>query len=627
MNLSIKHRLILPVIVLIAVMSCTFIGYLVVKNSINDSAEIINELNRYADTARRAQLSMLKFSTGELAHDEVRSQLTALKNIPSILSQDLKPSELDIILKNTKTISTHINQNQKVKQSVLSLTSDAIKESNSYLPYIEGRLLADRASVTVLELNTIVGASNNTNANYNIQTLFLEMESNQSIYHKLIDYIQSAITNVKIDVEALKGSKFQESPKNALKINNQVLELAKKYHFKQLELVVQRDAVLSRFDAINQKIDKRVNALNQGTFDDLEGMLTFLMMALLVAIICITTLNIATARSVISAIKTVTQKASELAKFEGDLTNKLPVLGNDEISQMSLAFNDFIDRVKDIVVSIKQLAVDCNEISLELEQMNRLIANDLNSQEAETEHVSVAVSQLKCAVHEISKNAHSTADSAKEAFDMSTDGQTILNQTKIEVSKMVDSMASSADVMLDLNHVSENIGSIVDVIGEIAGQTNLLALNAAIEAARAGEQGRGFSVVADEVRTLATRTQDSLNQVLGMITKLQTAAKNTTNNLRETQSSGDNVESRTNFSGEALNNIMERVEKISESSIQIAAAVEEQSNVTEDINSSLVQIKDLTSGTLKNSTKTCDIANRMKDKAGKLSKLVDTFKT
>ena len=626
-DFSIKKRLWTPIIVLTLVIVVTVVGYLNLKSNIEASEASLSRLQNYSLLANSAQLTLLKFASGEVSIDELETSLSAIRTVPASISDKINASVFDGISQRAKSIDQGMKKSSGIQFRVMSLTAQSIGESNSYMPYVVGNLLENSNSVSELEINTIVGASNNTNANYTIQTLFLQMVANPDVYDELMGFIDRSIENATKDAQALKGTQFEESPKKALAINKEVQTLVNQYRTVQSSVLRERDATLNEFDQILQTVGSSVLATNESTFASINGLISTLIVLLIVSISIIAFLNLATAKSIIASLETVTEKARELANFEGDLTNQLPVVGKDEISEMSSQLNRFIAKVRDIVADIKQLAVDCERISEELDAMNTSVSKDINDQQLATEQVATAVNEMSSSITEISQNANNTAEAAQNAANESNEGHNLISVTRTEVGNMTTNMAESVTLMKTLNQVSEDIGSIVDVIGTIAEQTNLLALNAAIEAARAGEQGRGFSVVADEVRSLATKTQDSLGKINTMISSLRGAITSVVDNIETNQASFTNVESSTTASSDALDQIKIRVDLISDSSIQIAAAVEEQSTVTESINQSIISIKDLTDESLRKSAQTCGITNDMRNRATSLSGLVCKFKT
>ena len=626
-NFSIKKRLWTPIIILTVVILITVIGYISLNSSISQAASSLSSLQAYSRLANAAQLTLLKFANGEIRQAEVENALDGLRNLPVSISDMLNSATFDDIANRSKEIDQAMKESAEIQATVMTLTSQSVAESNSYMPYIIGKLLRDRNAVSELEINTIAGANNNTNGNYTIQTLFLKMVADPQVYNELLGFIEKSIDNASRDAEALRGTQFAESPQKALAINREVRELVNQYRTVQTDLLQQRDGTLQAFDQVLKAVDDRVLATNNQTFMSINSLITTVIVLLIVSISMIAFLNLATAKSIISSLETVTDKARELANFEGDLTRQLPVQGKDEISGMSQELNRFIGKVRDMVSEIKQLASDCETISQELDAMNLSVSKDINDQQLATEQVATAVNEMSVSITEISQNANNTADAAQNAANESNEGHELISVTMQEVGHMTTNMSESVSLMQTLNEVSGEIGSIVDVIGTIAEQTNLLALNAAIEAARAGEQGRGFSVVADEVRSLATKTQDSLSKINTMIGSLRNAISSVVNNIENNQQSFSSVESSTSASSEALNQIKAKVDLISDSSIQIAAAVEEQSTVTESINQSIISIKDLTDESLRKSDQTCDIATNMRGRAANLSDLVCKFKT
>ena len=320
----------------------------------------------------------------------------------------------------------------------------------------------------------------------------------------------------------------------------------------------------------------------------------------------------------------VEQTAKQLA--DGQLNARVDYKSNDEIghiadsfNQMAEVFHDAMNQVKDSVV---QLASAAEETSSVTDQTTA----GINQQLTETSQVATAINQMSATVQEVAHNAVDAATAAKEADSTFVEGREVIDQVIEGIGDLAKEVEQAATVIQELEHESRNIGSVLDVIKSIAEQTNLLALNAAIEAARAGEQGRGFAVVADEVRTLAGRTQDSTQEIEEMISKLQHGADNAvkvmSNGKEMTQTGVEQAAS----AGQAMQKINTAVTRISEMNAQIASAAEEQSSVTEEINRSIVSINNVSEQSAAGAQQTSLASDDLAKLADQLKTLVDRFK-
>ncbi|MFJ4498197.1 MULTISPECIES: methyl-accepting chemotaxis protein [Pseudomonas] len=243
--------------------------------------------------------------------------------------------------------------------------------------------------------------------------------------------------------------------------------------------------------------------------------------------------------------------------------------------------------VSGLQAGIERLAGSAQSLSAVTEQTNL----EVNSQKEETEQVATAMNQMTATVHDVARNAEEAALAAQTADDKVESGQQVVRQSMARIEQLADSATSASSSIESLSAEIQNIGTVLEVIKSVAEQTNLLALNAAIEAARAGEQGRGFAVVADEVRALARRTQQSTEEIERLVSALRAAAQSSVQQIR---SSGELVKlavSDALQTESALGSIAAAVSLIQQMNQQIAAAAEEQSSVAEEINRSVTQIR------------------------------------
>ncbi|MCG7995236.1 MAG: methyl-accepting chemotaxis protein [Candidatus Thiodiazotropha taylori] len=323
-------------------------------------------------------------------------------------------------------------------------------------------------------------------------------------------------------------------------------------------------------------------------------------------------------------VRQIEQSAHLLA--DGQLLTRVDNNNNDEIGHIATAFNrmaqqfhDAINQVKDSVV---QLASAAEETSVVTNQTTVGINQQLN----ETSQVATAMNQMSSTVQEVARNAVDAANAAREADTTFIQGKTVIDQVIEGINSLANEVEQAATVIQELETESRNIGSVLDVIKSIAEQTNLLALNAAIEAARAGEQGRGFAVVADEVRTLAGRTQDSTQEIEEMISKLQEGADNAVKVMaRGSEMTQSGVEQAAS-AGQALEKINTAMSEITEMNTQIASAAEEQSSVTEEINRSIVSINEVSEQSATGAQQTTQASGDVAKLAEQLKSLVERFK-
>ena len=316
----------------------------------------------------------------------------------------------------------------------------------------------------------------------------------------------------------------------------------------------------------------------------------------------------------------------DIAEGEGDLTHRLEQKGRNEISDLAGAFNQFASKVQNMVQqvtrSVEQISTASEEMSMITDQTNK----EIQSQQSETDQVATAMNQMTATVQEVASHAALAAESAKQADEEAREGKKVMQQTLNAMDALAGEVENAAEVIHTLEKESEEIGSVLDVIRGIAEQTNLLALNAAIEAARAGEQGRGFAVVADEVRTLASRTQASTQEIQDMIERLQSGANNAVKAMEAGRSQAKNGVEQASMAGTSLETITRSVTTISDMNMQIASAAEEQSSVADEINRNIATISQSADNTAHGSQQTAIAGDELARLASELRELVGHFK-
>jgi len=308
------------------------------------------------------------------------------------------------------------------------------------------------------------------------------------------------------------------------------------------------------------------------------------------------------------------------------LDERIPVSGRDELDELSGSFNALMDSIQSVmgtlITATAQVGVDSAKQSSLIEST----VTGVQQQNVEIDMVATAVTEMSASIQEVTQNTNSASEAADKSSQEALQGSRIVE----EVISSIGNLGIKMDVMVktirELEQDSQNIGSVLEVINGIAEQTNLLALNAAIEAARAGEQGRGFAVVADEVRGLASRTQESTNEIRSMIERLNRQVNEVVITTEAGQLEVENTTSKVAESGNALKHIVDSVTTINDMMTQIAAATLEQSQVAEEINLSIVNVSKVANHTAGVADKTLLASNSISNKVEVLRGAVTTFK-
>ncbi|ADC62506.1 methyl-accepting chemotaxis protein [Allochromatium vinosum] len=315
-----------------------------------------------------------------------------------------------------------------------------------------------------------------------------------------------------------------------------------------------------------------------------------------------------------------------IAKGDGDLSRRLPIQGRDEIGQASLAFNAMMDNFRDLIARIldstRQLAHAAQNLASATEQTNA----GISQQRHEVDQLASAMNEMSATAQEVARSAQHGADTTRVAHEAATSGKDVVYGTMSRIEQLAQEIQNASSVIRDLGQDSQEIGKILDVIRGVAEQTNLLALNAAIEAARAGEAGRGFAVVADEVRSLANRTQTSTQEIQAMIERLQQASRRAVAVMEDSRKHADDSRNRALEAEQSLDAIMSAVTTLNDVNTQVASSAEEQSAVAEEMNHNVTRISDAAEGNAQAALQTTEASDQLARLAAELQELVGHFK-
>jgi len=362
----------------------------------------------------------------------------------------------------------------------------------------------------------------------------------------------------------------------------------------------------------------------QSLEDNAEEMQMTMMVSAIVALILGVGIAVFISRMIVTRLSAIVNRARCIA--DGDLTGSpLAVKGRDEIADLTDAINHMSSSLKNVIEQISHSAECMNASSEQLSTITNQSSQSIYEQQAQTEQVATAMNEMSATVQEVSKNIAGTAQSAHEAHEETVEGTQIVEVSISAIKKLANQLEGAADVFQQLEQDSEDINTVLDVIKGIAEQTNLLALNAAIEAARAGEQGRGFAVVADEVRTLAGRTQESTQEINQVIEKLQSGSRSAVEVMKRSRDDAKLVVEQASKAGESLSAISIAVGMINDMSTQIASAAEQQNATTEEINRNIVNISSMANETAAGAQKTVESSQEMASLGVKLQSLVGQF--
>lgn len=350
---------------------------------------------------------------------------------------------------------------------------------------------------------------------------------------------------------------------------------------------------------------------------------------ILIFILSVTTCvgYIAMSHQIVSPLTDLALKLEDISSGDGDLTVRLKGKGKTEFAWVAYSFNTFVKKIAKTVNDISATSDKVATASHHLATITDATEQGVARQLAETTQVATAMEEMTATVQEVARNAVNASDAASNADSEASTGKDIVSQAVCEINQLATEVENAATVIHELENDSNSIGEVLSVIQGIAEQTNLLALNAAIEAARAGEQGRGFAVVADEVRTLASRTQNSTLEIQQTIERLQSRAKQAVDVMENGRKKAASSVEQAASAGESINTISERIDTISNMNNQIAGAAEEQTAVAEEINLNINNISAVSNETSKGASNTSEACKELSCLADQLRKTVGHFKT
>ncbi len=374
-------------------------------------------------------------------------------------------------------------------------------------------------------------------------------------------------------------------------------------------------------DSQNQLAAADKNKLKTET----KAMLNIMLIGTLLALVLGIVVALYISRMITSRLNYVVDRAKAIA--DKDLTGEaLIVKGNDELAELGRSINAMSDSLHTIIQKVLNSTGQLGAATAQLSNTAEKTSQNIFEQQSQTEQVATAMTEMSATVQEVSQNIASTAQASQEANIETSEGQKVVGDSIKAIQKLAGQIENAAEVIHKLEQDSENISAIMDVIRGVAEQTNLLALNAAIEAARAGEQGRGFAVVADEVRTLAGRTQQSTEEINQMIEKLQTGSRTAVEAMTQSQEEAQSVVEQASKAGTSLSTISTAVERINDMSIQIASAAEEQSATAEEINRNITNITEMANETSNGVQETAAATDELSRLGSELQGLVGQFK-
>ncbi|MCM2678843.1 methyl-accepting chemotaxis protein [Echinimonas agarilytica] len=395
----------------------------------------------------------------------------------------------------------------------------------------------------------------------------------------------------------------------------------------------QAAATAAQLEELSKELDEFQNGSKIG-FDNLvnqlreDGQATLDMMLVIgvVAIILIAAITYLISGQISSSVSRVTHSLQEIAEGDGDLTVRINYVGRDELAELVHFFNLFLEKMQSNITSAISTIGELSKIAEQLSMASASTNAQITSQGNAIEQTSQALQEMFESVRHIANHAAEASGAATEADNEAQSGSGVVDSTIHAINDLAKEVETTAEVITKLENYTNNVGDILEAIRGIADQTNLLALNAAIEAARAGEQGRGFAVVADEVRTLASRTQDSTHEIQQVLEELQSTAKHAVDAMQRGNSMANRSVEQSGTAGQSLHKITEKVAAITVVNDQIASATEEQHQTSVLIQGYVSEIHNMAREAITSTSELDQVSQTIREVTNKLHEVTNQFK-
>ncbi|RRJ83286.1 methyl-accepting chemotaxis protein [Aestuariirhabdus litorea] len=394
------------------------------------------------------------------------------------------------------------------------------------------------------------------------------------------------------------------------------------------ELMQQQSAALDHsIDALNRVMED-VRAIAATAQESASATVrldkTLILVICLASVVCAVAVAVWVGRSIHGPLNRVNRILSQIAA--GDLTHKLDASGQDEFGVLATQVNQLVGRLHSLISQINASSEQVSDAAAKARKVSEDSLQAIESQREQTTQVASAVTQMGATAHEVAGSVEHSLQEVESLNEVAGESQRVILETIADIQNLQKSVLSSTDTIHRLNDFSSEIGSVLDVIRTIAEQTNLLALNAAIEAARAGEQGRGFAVVADEVRALASRTQQSTQDIQATVEKLQTQASQAASMMSSSSEQASSCVESTQHTEDALEAIVEGLSRIKDMSAQIATAAEEQSVVSQQVTQSVTSIAEMAEMASDNAQQTANESDSLQHMVEQQNTLIRQFR-
>ncbi|MCS4314345.1 methyl-accepting chemotaxis protein [Pseudomonas sp. BIGb0381] len=627
-NVSVKTKLAVGFgLVLLLTLMITFTGWTGLGDVINrgDKLGYISSLNGLTKDLRLARLDyeMRRGEQGPTAVNELLNQLdSGLKTARTLIEQPADTALVDEQLAAVDQYKRAFNEMVQAgasRENARSKLGDTADNAVLKVGEVEKSLLqGDSVTLfnSVVDLSKLIQQARFQVRGY---TYSGKVEAEQPALDA-IDNALKKITNLTSQVPDQYSANLQQAS-----VSLQAYRAAvSQYRDSQVASAAALKTMSAQGDILLGHSDKLTVSQTAVRDTDAAQAKYFLLLAAGLALIFGLVAAWAITRQIIIPLSQTLEVAERVAS--GDLSHNLISLRQDELGQLQRAMQSMTVGLRELIGGISEGVTQIASAAEQLSAVTEQTSAGVNSQKVETDQVATAMNEMAATVQEVARNAEEASEAAAAADQQAREGDKVVGEAIAQIERLATEVGNSTVAMADLKRESDKIGSVLDVIKSVAQQTNLLALNAAIEAARAGEAGRGFAVVADEVRSLAQRTQKSTEEIEELIAGLQSGTQQVANIMDNSRGLTDSSVELTRRAGSALENITRTVSTIQAMNSQIATAAEQQSAVAEEINRSVLNVRDVSEQTAAASEETATSSTELARLGAHLQTLVGRFR-
>ena len=629
---SISAKLKIPLVLQALLLAVVGYYYLSSEHAVRAEREHAQELRTVITNLQSITVDIQEFLKGHGNYKNVENSLNEqsarIDKLPMMVKRSLAPC-IKQVSDQLRGAEKLFQRNKEIETTVFQLTKLSTEQSDSYIMEYSAKLANPQLErqVSKLERLVIAGAAVNSGTNHNIRELFLRMKDNLADTRKeMLSFLDTAIRSVQESEKNLAGTPFHPMATKAREANVQIREVVTEYMTNMEKVAATSKEIEKQLGQMRGEINQLSEKNMVAGYDFFRNRITTLLVILFVASATLAVLTLTLSRSILRPITGMSTMLRDIAEGEGDLTKRLHVNSNDEISEACHLFNTFIEKLHGVIRQISGTSTQVAAASNQLHATAEKIASGAEKVADQAETVATAGEEMTATSGDIAQNCLMAANGARRASQAASDGATVVERTVAVMGQIAEKVQESARTVEGLGARSDQIGAIIGTIEDIADQTNLLALNAAIEAARAGEQGRGFAVVADEVRALAERTTRATHEIGGMIKAIQHETKGAVAAMEQGVRQVENGTMEAARSGDALRDILQQVNDVTMQVNQIATAAEEQTATTSEISNNMHQITEVVKQTSQGACESATAAGQLNNNAEELQRLVRQFK-